>query len=80
MKKIILFLAPVILVPLQGFSQDKDTNVIKTTYKFDMTGVVNSVNGATKTVVNSSALNTVKWRKFESSLGTDYQQIGRAHV
>ena len=94
MKKIISLLIPIILFPLALYSQEKDTNVIKTTYKFDLTGVVTNVNGISKTIVNSSASNTVKWRKFESTLGTDYQlmsdnginavndftQIGRAHV
>jgi hypothetical protein len=53
----------------------QDTIPIKTTYKFDLTGVVNNVNGVSKTIVNSSASNTVKWRKFESTLGTDYQLL-----
>jgi hypothetical protein len=53
----------------------QDTIPIKTSYKFDLTGVVNNVNGVSKTIVNSSASNTVKWRKFESTLGTDYQLL-----
>jgi len=68
-----IFLIPIIIFPASALCQD--TIPIKTTYKFDLTGVVNNVNGVSKTIVNSSASNTVKWRKFESTLGTDYQLL-----
>jgi hypothetical protein len=73
MQKPLLFLIPIIIIPTSALCQD--TIPIKTTYKFDLTGVVNNVNGVSKTIVNSSASNTVKWRKFESTLGTDYQLL-----
>ena len=73
MKKTLSLLIPIVIFPLTLFSQEKDTSGIKTTYKFDLTGVVTNVNGISKTIVNSSAANTVKWKKFESTLGTDYQ-------
>lgn len=75
MQNPLLLLIPIIIFPSSLLCQDKDTFPIKTTYKFDLTGVVNSVNGISKTIVNSSASNTVKWRKFESLLGTDYQLL-----
>jgi hypothetical protein len=71
MKRFLTILIPFFVGLPRLISQD--TNSIKTTYKFDLTGVVNTVNGLTKTIVNSSASNTVKWRKFESVMGTDYQ-------
>jgi len=73
MRNPLLFLIPIIIFPASVLCQD--TIPIKTTYKFDLTGVVNNVNGVSKTIVNSSASNTVKWRKFESTLGTDYQLL-----
>ena len=73
MKNPLLFLIPIIIFPASALCQD--TIPIKTSYKFDLTGVVNNVNGVSKTIVNSSASNTVKWRKFESTLGTDYQLL-----
>lgn len=73
MQNPLLFLIPIIIIPTSALCQD--TIPIKTTYKFDLTGVVNNVNGVSKTIVNSSASNTVKWRKFESTLGTDYQLL-----
>lgn len=73
MQNPLLFLIPIIIFPASALCQD--TIPIKTTYKFDLTGVVNNVNGVSKTIVNSSASNTVKWRKFESTLGTDYQLL-----
>ena len=75
MQNPLLFLIPIIIFPVSLLCQEKDTIPIKTTYKFDLTGVVNNVNGISKTIVNSSASNTVKWRKFESTLGTDYQLL-----
>jgi len=73
MQNPLLFLIPIIIFPASALCQD--TIPIKTSYKFDLTGVVNNVNGVSKTIVNSSASNTVKWRKFESTLGTDYQLL-----
>jgi len=73
MKKLLSLLIPIILIPITLYSQGNDTNLIRSTYKFDLTGVVNSINGLTKTIVNSSASNMVKWKKFESTFGTDYQ-------
>jgi hypothetical protein len=73
MQNPLFFLIPIIIFPVSALCQD--TIPIKTTYKFDLTGVVNNVNGVSKTIVNSSASNTVKWRKFESTLGTDYQLL-----
>jgi hypothetical protein len=75
MKKTLSLLIPIIIFPITLYCQEKDTNTIKTTYKFDLTGVVTNVNGTSKTIVNSGAANTVKWKKFESTLGTDYQLL-----
>ena len=75
MKKLISLLVPIIVFPLSLSAQDKPQDEIKTSYKFDLTGVVNTVNGLTRTVVNTSASNSVKWKKFESSVGTDYQLL-----
>jgi len=69
MKKTLLI--PIMLLASPLISQD----TIKTSYKFDLNGVINSVNGSTRTVVSTSASNSVKWKKFESSVGTDYQLL-----
>ena len=37
--------------------------------------MLNQVNGLTRTTLNFNALNTVKWKKFESSVSTDYQLV-----
>lgn len=72
MKKLISLLIPVIVIPL-GLEAQNDT--IKSTYIFNLTGVVNTVNGSNKTIITSNASNTIKWRKFESGTNTDYQLI-----
>lgn len=72
MKKLISLLIPVIVIPL-GLQAQNDT--IKSTYIFNLTGVVNTVNGSNKTIITSNASNTIKWRKFESGTNTDYQLI-----
>lgn len=60
-----------VLFPDSCLSQD----TIRSTYRFDLTGVVNSVNGSKRTIVTTSAQNSVKWKKFESTVITDYQLI-----
>ena len=72
MKKVISFLIPIILIPL-GLEAQGDT--IKSTYVFNLTGVVNSVNGSNKTIITSNASNTIRWKNFESGTNTDYQLI-----
>lgn len=71
MKKIKLLLIPIIFLASPAYSQD----TVVTSYKFDLTGILNSVNGVNRTVVNTSASNSVKWKKFESTVGTDYQLL-----
>lgn len=62
-----------LLIITNSLSAQNDT--IKTSYKVDLTGVLNQVNGSTRTTLNFNALNTVKWKKFESSVSTDYQLV-----
>lgn len=65
---------PILLLFLtHSLSAQNDT--IQTSYKVDLTGVLNQVNGSTRTTLNFNALNTVKWKKFESSVSTDYQLV-----
>jgi hypothetical protein len=71
MKKYILTLS-FLLTSSFLFSQN---DTIRTSYKVDLTGVLNQVNGETRTTLNFNALNTVKWKKFESSVSTDYQLV-----
>jgi len=66
-----IFLIPIIFISSGLYSQD----TIKMSYKFDLNGVLNNVNGVSRTIVNTSASNSVKWKKFESSVGTDYQLL-----
>lgn len=61
-----------------NLSAQNDT--IQTSYKVDLTGVLNQVNGSTRTTLNFNALNTVKWKKFESSVSTDYQLVSNGGV
>lgn len=53
------------------FSQD----TIRSTYKVDLTGVVNQVNGQSRTTLSFGFTNSLKWKKFESTIGTDYQLL-----
>ena len=66
-------LSSLFLILTYSLSAQNDT--IQTSYKVDLTGVLNQVNGSTRTTLNFNALNTVKWKKFESSVSTDYQLV-----
>lgn len=66
-------LSSLFLILTYSLSAQNDT--IQTSYKVDLTGVLNQVNGLTRTTLNFNALNTVKWKKFESSVSTDYQLV-----
>jgi hypothetical protein len=72
MKKNILTLSLFLFTSSFLFSQN---DTIRTSYKVDLTGVLNQVNGSSRTTLNFNALNTVKWKKFESSVSTDYQLV-----
>lgn len=60
---------------LNFLNSSAQNDTIQTSYKVDLTGVLNQVNGSTRTTLNFNALNTVKWKKFESSVSTDYQLV-----
>ena len=66
-------LSSLFLILTYSLSAQNDT--IQTSYKVDLTGVLNQVNGSTRTTLNFNALNTVKWKKFESSVSTVYQLV-----
>jgi hypothetical protein len=68
-----LLLTTLLLFILTNLSAQNDS--IQTSYKVDLTGVLNQVNGVSRTTLNFNALNTVKWKKFESSISTDYQLV-----
>ena len=68
-----LLLTTFYILNFLNLSAQNDT--IQTSYKVDLTGVLNQVNGSTRTTLNFNALNTVKWKKFESSVSTDYQLV-----
>ena len=68
-----LLLTTFYILNFLNLSAQNDT--IQTSYKVDLTGVLNQVNGLTRTTLNFNALNTVKWKKFESSVSTDYQLV-----
>jgi hypothetical protein len=70
MKKNILLLLSIIL-----FNQLLSQDTIKTSYKVDLTGIVNEVNGQSRTTLNFNLSNSIKWKKFESMIGTDYQLL-----
>lgn len=72
MKKLISLLIPIIIIPF-GLKAQSDT--VKSTYAFSLTGVLNNVNGSNRTIITSNASNTIKWKKFESGTNTDYQLI-----
>lgn len=69
MKHIFLLLSTLLFNSL--FSQD----TIKTSYKVDLTGIVNQVNGQSRTTLSFNLANSIKWKKFESTVGTDYQLL-----
>lgn len=71
-------LSSLFLILTYSLSAQNDT--IQTSYKVDLTGVLNQVNGSTRTTLNFNALNTVKWKKFESSVSTDYQLVSNGGV
>ncbi len=71
--RLILMSLPLLFAFFPGVSLSQDT--IRSTYRFDLTGVVNSVNGSTRTIVTTSAQNSIKWGRFESTVNTDYQLI-----
>ena len=68
-----LLLTTFYILNFLNLSAQNDT--IQTSYKVDLTGVLNQVNGLTRTTLNFNALNTVKWKKFESSVSTYYQLV-----
>ena len=63
MKHIFLLLSTLLFNSL--FSQD----TIKTSYKVDLTGIVNQVNGQSRTTLSFNLANSIKWKKFESTVG-----------
>lgn len=73
-----LLLTTFYILNFLNLSAQNDT--IQTSYKVDLTGVLNQVNGSTRTTLNFNALNTVKWKKFESSVSTDYQLVSNGGV
>lgn len=44
-------------------------------YEFSLTGIFNSVNGEPRTTLTMNAKNSIQWKKFESSVSTDYQLV-----
>lgn len=70
MRKILIILS---LVLTNSIYAQNDT--IKSTYKVDLTGVVNEVNGQNRTTLSFNLSNSIKWKKFESTIGTDYQLL-----
>lgn len=73
--KIKLFLLS-ILVPFISYGQD----TINTKYNFELTGIHNSVNGNARTTLTMLANNSVSWKKFESSVSTEYQLVSNDGV
>ena len=56
------------------------TDSVISKYEFKLTGVLNSVNGSSRTTLNMNAKNSIQWKKFESTVSTDYQLISDENV
>jgi len=75
MKKILFFLS---LFSALGLKAQSDS--VTTKYEFGLTGIYNSVNGVSRTTLTMNANNSIKWKKFESAVSTDYQLVSDDNI
>lgn len=51
------------------------TDSLISKYEFSLTGIFNSVNNRARTTLTMNAKNSIQWKKFESSVSTEYQLV-----
>lgn len=75
MKKLLLILASLFSLHLKAQS-----DTVLSDYEFTLTGIYNSVNSVSRTTLTMSAKNSIKWKKFESMVSTDYQLVSNDNI
>jgi|694.fasta_scaffold153555_3 hypothetical protein len=75
MKKILL-----ILILFSAFALSAQSDSVVSKYEFGLTGIYNSVNGVSRTTLTMNANNSIKWKKFESAVSTDYQLVSDDNI
>ena len=75
MKNLLLILASLFSLHLKAQS-----DTVLSDYEFTLTGIYNSVNDMSRTTLTMSAKNSIKWKKFESMVSTDYQLVSDDNI
>jgi hypothetical protein len=74
-KKLLLILASLFSLHLKAQS-----DTVLSDYEFTLTGIYNSVNNVSRTTLTMNAKNSIKWKKFESVVSTDYQLVSDDNI